>query len=109
MRLSPLAFFLAFEATAAAQSFIPQPDNLEVYMSEKFPGSQISYKQVNNLCETTEGVKSFSGYVSLPKDFVPDAAGWEDGVTGNFFFWYFGTRSPIPSSEKKSLIRVNRG
>ncbi|KAM5346204.1 hypothetical protein ACJ41O_009209 [Fusarium nematophilum] len=93
--MTPLSVFsfLALTATATAQSFIQPPKDVEVVLSEKFPGASISYKQVNDLCETTKGVRSFSGYVSLPKDFLPDAGGWEDGVSGNFFFWYFEARN----------------
>lgn len=75
---------------ATAQSFVPPPKNMKVVLSSRFPGASISYKQVHNLCETTEGVRSFSGYVKLPKRFIPDAAGWDDDTSGNFFFWYFG-------------------
>lgn len=77
-------------ALATAQSFVPPPKNVEVLLSGRFPGASISYKQVHNFCETTESVRSFSGYVSLPKDFIPDAVGWDDGVSGHYFFWYFG-------------------
>ncbi|RTE82993.1 hypothetical protein BHE90_002455 [Fusarium euwallaceae] len=86
--LSPLALGLG----AIAQSFVSPPTNVEIVLSEKFPGAKISYKQVHNLCETTEGVKSFSGYVSLPKDFIPDATNWDEDTLGNFFFWYFEAR-----------------
>ncbi|KAM0425682.1 hypothetical protein ACHAPT_008929 [Fusarium lateritium] len=83
---------LALGLGATAQSPISPPTNVEVVLSKRFPGSKISYKQVRNLCETTEGVRSFSGYVSLPKDFIPDAESWDEGTWGNFFFWYFEAR-----------------
>lgn len=81
---------LAFGSAAVAQSFVAPPTNVETVLSKKFPGSSISYKQVNNLCETTEGVKSYSGYVRMPKSFIPDAESWTDDMSANFFFWYFG-------------------
>lgn len=84
--LSPLTLGLG----VIAQSFVSPPTKVEVMLSKKFPGAKISYKQVHNLCETTEGVKSFSGYVSLPRDFIPDAKDWDEDTSGNFFFWYFG-------------------
>ncbi|KAI8653885.1 hypothetical protein LRP88_00374 [Fusarium phalaenopsidis] len=87
--LSPLTLGLG----VIAQSFVSPPTNVEVVLSKKFPGAKISYKQVHNLCETTEGVKSFSGYVSLPRDFIPDAKDWDEGISGNFFFWYFEARN----------------
>ncbi|KAJ4171484.1 hypothetical protein NW754_013252 [Fusarium falciforme] len=86
--LSPLTLGLG----VIAQSFVSPPTNVQVVLSKKFPGAKISYKQVHNLCETTEGVKSFSGYVSLPKDFIPDAKDWDEDISGNFFFWYFEAR-----------------
>ena len=84
--LSPLTLGLG----VIAQSFVSPPTKVEVMLSKKFPGAKISYKQVHNLCETTEGVKSFSGYVSLPRDFIPDAKDWDEDTSGNFFFWDFG-------------------
>lgn len=89
--MKPLFLPFAYSTIAVAQSFVSPPNNVEVVLSEKFPGSSISYKQVNNLCETTEGVRSFSGHVRMPKSFIPDATQWTDGMSANFFFWYFGT------------------
>lgn len=43
-----------------------------------------------SVCETTEGVNAYSGYVTLPKQLLPDATGWEDGQAAHIFFWYFG-------------------
>jgi hypothetical protein len=90
MRTSLVLAQLGSIGTVLSQSFISPPQNLESVISEKFPGAEISYKEVHDLCETTEGVRSFSGYVHLPKDFIPDAASWPEETSGNFFFWYFG-------------------
>jgi hypothetical protein len=87
MKLSTL---LAFGITASAQFVSELGFRGATIFSEKFPGANITYRRVDDLCETTKGVKSFAGYVSLPKDFVPDAGNWGEGVSGNLFFWYFG-------------------
>ncbi|KAF4995910.1 hypothetical protein FDECE_12639 [Fusarium decemcellulare] len=102
MKLSWLLSSLSLGLGATAQSFVTPPTNVDVVLSKKFPGAKISYKQVHNLCETTEGVKSFSGFVSLPKSFVPDASGWDEGVTGNLFFWYFEARE-APNNAPTSI------
>lgn len=88
--LSSFLPILALTATSFGQGFVSPPRDLEVVLSERFPGAKISYKKVENICETTEGVASYSGYVELPKDFIPDAKSWPDDVTPNFYFWYFG-------------------
>jgi hypothetical protein len=44
-----------------------------------------------SVCETTEGVNAYSGYVKLPKELLQDASEWADGLSANLFFWYFGT------------------
>lgn len=44
-----------------------------------------------SICETTEGVNSYSGYVKIPKELLrPIANEWEDGAAAHMFFWYFG-------------------
>lgn len=103
MKLSFLA--LAYGSAAVAQSFVAPPTNVETVLSKRFPGSSISYKQVHNLCETTEGVKSYSGYVHMPKSFIPDAESWTDDMSANFFFWYFGACS-CRALENKEIFAV---
>lgn len=81
---------LTLDNTAAG--FVSQPQNIEVVLSERFPGASISYKRAN-VCETTKGVKSYSGFVDLPKDLIPDAGDWPEGTSGKLFFWYFEARN----------------
>ena len=90
MHLPLLLAPLAFGSTALSQAFISPPQGLEEVFSDKFPGANITYKQVNGICETTEGVRSFSGHVHLPKDFIPDSESWTADLDGHLFFWYFG-------------------
>lgn len=112
MKLSSLLAPLACGAiTVVAQSWVAPPSNVDVVLSERFPGANISYKEVNGLCETTDGVRSFSGYVHLPKDFLPDSASWSDGLSVNFHFWYFGTfdntNVSIGFEEKHDLLMMD--
>ncbi|KAF4987887.1 hypothetical protein FGRMN_10099 [Fusarium graminum] len=81
---------------ASAQSFVSTPKNIKTVLSKKFEGASISYKKVSNVCETTEGVDTYSGYVHLPSNFVPDAGGAKglpkDGSV-SYYFWYFPARN----------------
>lgn len=95
MKLPSFLFLLPFGVASMAQSFVPPPRNMETLLSERFPASSISYKKVENFCETTEGVGSYSGYVHLPREFIPDAADWPEKASGNYFFWYFGMCSAM--------------
>ncbi|KAH8168907.1 serine carboxypeptidase domain-containing protein [Sarocladium implicatum] len=92
MRFPLILAPLAFGSTVLAQAFVPPPQGLTEVFSEKFPGANITYKEVNGICETTKGVKSYSGYVHLPKDFIPDAKSWSADVDGHLYFWYFEAR-----------------
>ena len=90
MRLSLPVTWLTLSSTVLSQAFVPAPQGLTEVLSEKFPGASITYKEVNGICETSDGVKSYSGYIHLPKAFLPDAASWPDDVEGHIFFWHFG-------------------
>ncbi|KAG7123530.1 Carboxypeptidase S1 A like protein [Verticillium longisporum] len=50
------------------------------------PKPRVSVKQVSNFCETTPGVKSYSGYVMLPPS-------TNYPFEQNIFFWLFESRS----------------
>ncbi|KAF2106173.1 Alpha/Beta hydrolase protein [Lophiotrema nucula] len=54
-------------------------------------GAQITYKETC-LCETTPGVRSFSGYVRLPWSLIADVGGAVP-YDANMFFWYFESRN----------------
>jgi len=45
----------------------------------------------NGICETTNGVKSYSGYVTLPANTLNDVQE-EQNYTINTFFWFFESR-----------------
>ncbi|KAF2028435.1 alpha/beta-hydrolase [Setomelanomma holmii] len=54
-------------------------------------GIRISYKE-NDLCETTEGVRSYSGYVHLPAQALADLGVQNQTYEINTFFWFFESR-----------------
>ncbi|OKO99939.1 Carboxypeptidase S1 -like protein [Penicillium subrubescens] len=76
--------------TAAAQYFPPTPEGLTVVKSKHEKGVKISYKQPG-ICETTPGVRSYSGYVHLPPGTLNDV-GVSQKYPINTFFWFFESR-----------------
>lgn len=89
MKFQSFAALLAGGVAVQAESFIPTPKGTTLVKSTRFEGASISYKEAS-ICETTEGTKSYSGYINIPKDLLSDAAGWEDDSSAHLFFWYFG-------------------
>ncbi|KAF4982849.1 hypothetical protein FZEAL_1599 [Fusarium zealandicum] len=98
---SPIALSFPLGALVAAQAFVPTPKGLDVLSSKLFRGAEISYKKTS-ICETTEGVSSYSGYVTLPKHLLPDAREWDDDQAGHLFFWFFESRND-PSNAPTSI------
>ncbi|KAI1341978.1 Alpha/Beta hydrolase protein [Xylariaceae sp. FL0016] len=68
--------------TYAANEAVAAPKKL--LRSRHTPGAQVTY-QKPNICETTPGVKSYSGYVTLPATSLHP-------YTQNLFFWFFEAR-----------------
>ncbi|KAF4481653.1 Carboxypeptidase S1 like A [Fusarium agapanthi] len=99
MRLSK-SLGLAFVSLVAAQEWVAAPKGLEVVSSKLFNGAEISYK--TSVCETTEGVSAYSGYVSLPKSLLPDFQHWDEKQRAHLFFWYFEARNN-PSTAPTSI------
>jgi hypothetical protein len=88
MRFSVVDALLWSSTAVSAQSFVSPPRNTERKLSERFPGASITYKECS-LCETTKDTKSYSGYVHIPKKYLPDATDWEESQSAHLFFWYF--------------------
>ena len=88
MRFSVVDVLLWSSTAVSAQSFISPPKNTERKLSERFPGASITYKECS-LCETTKDTKSYTGYVHIPKKYLPDATDWEESQSAHLFFWYF--------------------
>ncbi|GIK00387.1 hypothetical protein Aspvir_004410 [Aspergillus viridinutans] len=77
--------------TASAQYFPPTPEGLKVVHSKHQEGVKISYKEPG-ICETTPGVKSYSGYVHLPPGRLNDVD-VDQQYPINTFFWFFESRN----------------
>ncbi|KAL4747104.1 hypothetical protein BDW72DRAFT_22979 [Aspergillus terricola var. indicus] len=75
----------------AGQYFPPTPEGVKVIHSKHQKGVTISYKEPE-ICETTPGVKSYSGYVHLPPGTLNDL-GLDQQYPINSFFWFFESRN----------------
>ncbi|KAF1957321.1 alpha/beta-hydrolase [Byssothecium circinans] len=80
----------ALSGVAQAQ-FPPTPTGITVLDSHVEDGVRISYKE-NDVCETTEGVRSYSGYVHLPAGALDDLGVRNQTYEINTFFWFFESR-----------------
>ncbi|PYH42005.1 putative carboxypeptidase S1 [Aspergillus saccharolyticus JOP 1030-1] len=76
---------------AAGQFFPPKPEGLTVIDSKQYEGVQIAYKDPG-ICETTPGVKSYSGYVHLPSGTLNEL-GVDQHYPINTYFWFFESRN----------------
>ncbi|KAI8934484.1 hypothetical protein NX059_008186 [Plenodomus lindquistii] len=84
-----LLLSLAFAPHTVVAQFPAQPEGLKVLESRFGDGVTITYKQ-NSLCETTPGVKSYSGHVHLPPGTADLGQGQDYPI--NTFFWFFEAR-----------------
>jgi carboxypeptidase D len=87
---------LAQAARCAFTPPTPQTGKLQIARSLLDPQVSLSFKQTH-ICETTPGVKSYSGYVNLPAD---DAQGRPYDI--HTFFWFFEARQN-PSNAPLSI------
>lgn len=71
--------------------FPPKPEGVTVLESKIEKGIRITYKE-NDLCETTPGVRSYSGYVHLPAGSLDDLGVRNQTYEINTFFWFFESR-----------------
>ncbi|KAF2435542.1 alpha/beta-hydrolase [Tothia fuscella] len=81
---------LLWVGQVVSQYFPPTPQDLQRVESRFGNGVSITYKEPK-ICETTEGVRSFSGYVSLPAKVLAADAEIQN-YTLNTFFWFFESR-----------------
>ncbi|KAK7424644.1 hypothetical protein QQZ08_008527 [Neonectria magnoliae] len=75
----------------AFAQFPPQPEGVLTVISKFHENVTISFKEPG-LCETTPGVRSYSGYVHLPRGFLDDEDGAGHDYPINTFFWFFEAR-----------------
>ncbi|KAI9812725.1 MAG: hypothetical protein M1827_004481 [Pycnora praestabilis] len=76
---------------AAVAQFPPTPEGVTTLQSKFGDGVTISYKEPG-ICETTPGVKSYSGYVHLPPGTLSDVDEFQN-YSINTFFWFFEARN----------------
>ncbi|KAK4250005.1 Alpha/Beta hydrolase protein [Corynascus novoguineensis] len=87
MKSESLLFALALGFGAHAQ-FPPAREGITVVQSKFHENVSISFKEPG-ICETTPGVKSYSGYVHLPPNIIENA---DQDYPINIFFWFFEAR-----------------
>lgn len=75
----------------AAAQFPPKPEGVTTVKSKLHENVTISFKEPG-ICETTPGVKSYSGYVHLPPGFLNDEDDDGQDYPINTFFWFFEAR-----------------
>lgn len=100
---SSIATLLATAALAGlgAAQFPPAREGVTWVRSQHHPGISISYKEPH-ICETTPGVKSYSGYVHLPPGSI-DEAGETQDYPINTFFWFVEARHRSPHRAPLSI------
>ncbi|KAF2767661.1 carboxypeptidase S1-like protein B [Teratosphaeria nubilosa] len=89
MKLTSRWIALTAPLLAAAQ-FPPEPEGMTIIRSRFNDSITISYKETD-ICETTPGVRGFSGYVHLPPGALEDL-GEHTNYSINTFFWFFEAR-----------------
>ncbi|KAL2043728.1 hypothetical protein N7G274_003247 [Stereocaulon virgatum] len=90
-----MQLLLAFTAAVsllryASAQFPPTPNGVTTLKSKFNSDITISYKEPG-ICETTPGVKSYSGYVHLPPGTLSDLGVYQN-YSINTFFWFFESR-----------------
>ncbi|KAF2715244.1 alpha/beta-hydrolase [Pleomassaria siparia CBS 279.74] len=85
-----IAALVTWSGLVKAQ-FPPPLEDVTVLESHIEEGIRISYKE-NDLCETTPGVRSYSGYVHLPAHTLDDLGVRNQTYDINTFFWFFESR-----------------
>ncbi|KAI9781133.1 MAG: hypothetical protein M1835_004356 [Candelina submexicana] len=76
--------------TVVSQYFPPPLEGVTTVQSRFGNGVSISYKEPG-ICETTPGVKSYSGYVHIPPGSLADVDESQN-YSINTFFWFFESR-----------------
>ncbi|KUJ23315.1 alpha/beta-hydrolase [Mollisia scopiformis] len=98
--LSHVVLAIVFlSSVVTAQYFPPVPEGITTIKSSNYENATISYKETF-ICETTPGVRGWSGYVHLPADASRD-------YPINTFFWFFEARNR--STDTPLAIWLNGG
>ncbi|CAK1357690.1 unnamed protein product [Cercospora beticola] len=88
LKRTALVLFALLSPTTA--QFPAKPIGVKVLESRFGEGITISYKE-NDICETTPGVRSYSGHVHLPPGTAALGQGQDYPI--NTFFWFFEARN----------------
>lgn len=92
LRFSQLPTLAAAALVGLASAQFPPPrEDITWVQSQHHEGIAISYKNPG-ICETTPGVKSYSGYVHLPPNSI-DEPGESQDYPINTFFWFVEART----------------
>ncbi|KAH7018139.1 carboxypeptidase S1 [Microdochium trichocladiopsis] len=101
-RVALLPLLLPLLSPFATAQFPPPREGITLLRSKFHENVTISFKEPQ-ICETTPGVKSYSGYVHLPPRTLDDGAGGEtQDYPINTFFWFFEARKD-PSNAPLSI------
>ncbi|KAI1332446.1 carboxypeptidase C [Xylariaceae sp. FL0255] len=96
--------FCVFIAGVAIAQFPPKRFGITVLQSKFHENVSISFKEPG-ICETTPGVKSYSGYVHLPPRFLDDGPDGEaQDYPINTFFWFFEARNNAANAPGSSIM-----
>ena len=98
------SLFALWTSFAAAQ-FPAKLEGVTTIKSKNHPGVSISYKEPG-ICETSPGVKSYSGYVHLEPHTINET-GESQFYHLNTFFWFFESRNDPANSPL--VIYLNGG
>lgn len=90
--MAPKQFILSALLGLAYAQFPPKPEGVTLLKSKFHENVTISYKEPG-ICETTPGVKSYSGYVHLPPGLLNEDTGEVQDYPINTFFWFFEART----------------
>ncbi|KAI5358164.1 Putative peptidase S10, serine carboxypeptidase, alpha/Beta hydrolase [Septoria linicola] len=88
--LSSVVVLLSLLHQFTVAQYPAEPIGIKVLQSRFGEGITISYKE-NEICETTPGVRSYSGHVHLPPGTAELGQGQDYPI--NTFFWFFEARS----------------
>ncbi|EME81428.1 uncharacterized protein MYCFIDRAFT_52091 [Pseudocercospora fijiensis CIRAD86] len=86
-----LALLSALIGIGFCQYFPPTPEGVTTLESRFHNGVKISYKE-NDICETTPGVHSYTGYVHIPAGATEDMSPVKQNFPINLFFWFYEAR-----------------
>ncbi|KXT14194.1 hypothetical protein AC579_2459 [Pseudocercospora musae] len=89
--MAVLAVLLTLLGSGLCSYFPPKPEGVTTVDSRFHNGVKISYKE-NDICETTPGVHSYTGYIHIPAGATEDLSPVKQNFPINLFFWFYEAR-----------------